>query len=106
MDSEDYLSLFAMPESFSKVRERVNTHDYDRPAADYAIRLEDPETLVEKLLRGGTGSPGKETAVFLRPCGELVLSRLSLPALCARINAAAGAQIHVLFHPGERVHPG
>lgn len=96
VDSEDYLSLFAMPESFSKVRERVNTHDYDRPAAVYAIRLEDPETLVEKLLREEPEALEKyrRLSPALR---ELILSRLSLPALCARINAAAGAEYMSFF---------
>ena len=38
IDSEAYLSLLVHPETFSKIREETNTHDYGSPVAVYAVK--------------------------------------------------------------------
>ena len=52
--------------------------------------------MVEKLLQEEPEALERIPPSFSGPAG-LILSRLSLPALCARINAAAGAEYMSFF---------
>ena len=85
-DSEAYLSMLAFPESFSEVREKVNTHDYNRPVAVYSVRTADPEVLLKEMLQNDNES--LETWNSLSPAlQEQVLGRLGIQALCSSFNS-------------------
>ena len=94
--SDAYLSLFSRPETFSKIRERINTHDYDRPAAVYAVSMGDPAAYLEEIFRADPES--RETWDSLSPALQnQALARLSLSVLLANTNARAGSAYVALF---------
>lgn len=102
VDSEAYLSLLSQPETFSEILERVNTHDYDRPAAVYSVSLSDPRSYLEELLDDDPDS--RETWDSLSPAlQDQFLARMSLPALLARSNVRAGAVYMALFSAANAV---
>ena len=96
VDNDDYLSLFMNVDTFDEVRERVNTHDYDRPAAVYSISVNDPKSLLEEALRDDPENFRKWES---RPAAlqDQLLLRFSLPALLTSADARAGAVYMAFF---------
>ena len=85
-----------MPYTIAEIREKVNTHDYDRPAAVYSASLNDPESLLDEMFR--EDPENRETWDSLPPAlQDQLLARLSLPTLLARSNARAGTAYVALF---------
>ena len=96
VDNEDYLSMFLNVDAFDEVRERVNTHDYDRPAAVYSISVNDPKSLLEEALRNDPESFRKWESLPPDLQDQLLL-RFSLPALLNNADARAGAVYMAFF---------
>ena len=90
-NSEAYLSLFFMPETFSGIRTSVNTYDYGHPVAVYSIRLNDPMTILEE--QTFVNNPkNKEIWDSLSPAlQDQVLQQFNLQALCSVINGRLGS---------------
>lgn len=89
IDSEAYLSLLVHPETFSKIREEANTHDYGSPVAVYAVKG-DPEALLKEMLLSDPESG--ETFNSLSPAlQDQLLQRISVQTLCSVFNSRAGA---------------
>ena len=90
-DSEAYCSLFGPQEMYREVREKVNTHDYDRPVAVYSVRLTDSKSFIEEALLKDQES--RNTWNSLSPAlQEQVLGRFGVQSLCSIVNARMGSE--------------
>ena len=89
VDSDAYLSILTIPKTVEEVREKVNTHDYDRPAAVYSVRLSDFEAFFQEMLLKDAKTA--ETWNSLSPAlQEQLLGRISLRSMCSGVNARTG----------------
>ena len=99
-DNEEYLSLLLGSGAFDEIRERINTHDYDRPAAVYSVRLDISRPYVEEMLRDDRESFQRWESLPSELQDQLLL-RFSLPALLTRSNARAGAAYIAVFNAAQ-----
>ena len=95
VDSTDFLDMFISPNLYGKVREEVNTHDYDRPLAVYTIKS-DPQMLLENLLLSDAKT--KKTFESLSPTlQDQLLRRISIQSVCSLVNGRAGSEYIAFF---------
>ena len=89
IDSEAFLSLFGSMDAFSSERDEMNTHDYDRPLAVYAVRYH-PESVLEMLFMSDPEN-GKVFQSLSPALQDQIRRRFGLKSLASIANGRAGS---------------
>ena len=89
-DSETYLSLLGTLSAWRDVREAVNTGDYDKPIAVYAVTLDNPESFLRDMIAQDQDSNNQWNSLS-ESLQEQFLNRVSISTVCSNIvNGQAG----------------
>ena len=96
-DSEDYLSMLTLPESFSQVREKINTHDYNRPVAVYSVSMSDPKAFLEEMMFRNDPETLEAWNRLSPALQDQLLGRIGVQTLISIINARAGTEYIAFF---------
>ena len=88
--SETYLSLYGTPDTWSDVREAVNTGDYDKPVAVYAVTMDNPETYLRLMIDRDPDSSSQWNSLSDN-LQEQLLNKIGVTTICSIVNGQAGA---------------
>lgn len=88
--SETYLSLYGTPDTWSDIREAVNTGDYDKPVAVYAVTLDNPEAYLEIMIEKDPDSSSQWNSLSDN-LQEQLLNKIGVTTICSIVNGQAGA---------------
>ena len=88
--SETYLSLYGASDTWSDVRETVNTGDYDKPVAVYAVTMDNPETYLRLMIDRDPDS-GSQWNSLSENLQEQLLNKVGIATICNLVNAQAGS---------------
>ncbi len=87
--SETYLSLYGTPDTWSDIREAVNTGDYDKPVAVYAVTMDNPGTYLRIMLDRDPDSSSQWDSLS-ENLQEQLLNKVGIATICNLVNAQAG----------------
>lgn len=90
VDSETYLSLLGTPSTWNDVREAVNTGDYDKPVAVYAVTLDTPEAYLKIMIDKDPDSSSQWNSLSDN-LQEQILNKIGVTTICSIVNGQAGA---------------
>ena len=88
--SETYLSLYGASDTWSDVRETVNTGDYDKPVAVYAVTMDNPETYLRLMIDRDPDS-GSQWNSLSENLQKQLLNKVGISTICNLVNAQAGS---------------
>ena len=88
--SETYLSLYGTPDTWSDIREAVNTGDYDKPVAVYAVTLDNPEAYLKIMIDKDPDSSSQWNSLSDN-LQEQLLNKIGVTTICSIVNGQAGA---------------
>ena len=89
-DSETYLSLYGASDTWNDVREAVNTGDYDKPVAVYAVTLDTPEAYLKIMIDKDPDSSSQWNSLSDN-LQEQILNKIGVTTICSIVNGQAGA---------------